>query len=228
MAVQRFMVSRRTFLEWEQEGEHGPRSSSEPPCGALRTSQEEMTVMIPFSSLRCDLEACLQLNAVTKQQEAVCGGFTEEASGLVSNALAGTQKTTFSRRGSSASVSTMSSANQHESTFTQSPDTTAESRTSVTTIAIRNIDHGLTIPGICDKLDEAGYAGTYDYVYTAFGKRKNVNCGVAYVNFVSAEVARAVWKSGRKTIDLGRSGSIARFGPARVQGKEAHIAMEQK
>mmetsp|Transcript_97403 Transcript_97403/g.223247 ORF Transcript_97403/g.223247 Transcript_97403/m.223247 type:complete len:251 (+) Transcript_97403:76-828(+) len=96
----------------------------------------------------------------------------------------------------------------------------------ITTITIHNIRHKLSVADIRQELDKGGFAGAYDYVFAPCSRGGHSNAGIVYVNFLTEEVARRCWKDGRKTLDLGKAGSRMRFGPSRVQGKEANQALE--
>mmetsp|Transcript_71970 Transcript_71970/g.191971 ORF Transcript_71970/g.191971 Transcript_71970/m.191971 type:complete len:216 (+) Transcript_71970:42-689(+) len=95
----------------------------------------------------------------------------------------------------------------------------------VTTITIHNIRHKMSEEDIRVALDEAGYAGTYDFVFTPTSRTGSYNSGVVHINFLTEEVALRCWKQGRHTINVGKPGSRMRFGPSRVQGRADNEAM---
>mmetsp|Transcript_33531 Transcript_33531/g.87199 ORF Transcript_33531/g.87199 Transcript_33531/m.87199 type:complete len:218 (+) Transcript_33531:45-698(+) len=95
---------------------------------------------------------------------------------------------------------------------------------TVTTVTLHNISHRVLVADIRNALDQAGYAGSYDYVFTPLSKKAKANAGVAYVNFVTAEIASHCIAHGRDTLNLAKAGTKLRCGPARVQGKAANEA----
>jgi len=60
-----------------------------------------------------------------------------------------------------------------------------------TTLMIRNIPNRTKSTRLLEKMDEAGFAGTYDYVYLPLDPQSWVNKGYAFVNFTTPAAARA-------------------------------------
>lgn len=101
----------------------------------------------------------------------------------------------------------------------------------VTTLMIRNIPNRYTQRELISELEDLGFAGTFDFLYSPLDKGTMSNVGYAFVNFKSHEYASKCieafhnyrFKRHRKT-----SGKVAAVSAAHLQGLEANLTHYEK
>eukprot|EP00434_Breviolum_minutum_P028720 symbB.v1.2.025411.t1/scaffold2462.1/size78695/4 len=101
----------------------------------------------------------------------------------------------------------------------------------VTTLMIRNIPNRYTQRELIAELEDLGFAGTFDFLYSPLDKGTMSNVGYAFVNFKTHEDASKCiaafhnyrFKRHRKT-----SGKVAAVSAAHLQGLEANLAHYEK
>ncbi|CAK9076917.1 unnamed protein product [Durusdinium trenchii] len=101
----------------------------------------------------------------------------------------------------------------------------------VTTLMIRNIPNRYTQRELIAELEDLGFAGTFDFLYSPLDKGTMSNVGYAFVNFKSHEYASKCieafhnyrFKRHRKT-----SGKVAAVSAAHLQGLKANLAHYEK
>jgi hypothetical protein len=102
-----------------------------------------------------------------------------------------------------------------------------KSEENVTTLAIRNLLYSVSLKAVLQALDEAGYAGLYDFVYVPRKCKDHKNLGFAFVNFVNADVAdqfAADWHRSR-WLGVSSARQPLNISAAEVQGREAYEKM---
>lgn len=97
-----------------------------------------------------------------------------------------------------------------------------EDREPQTTLAIRNLPYSLSQQDLMQALDDAGFAGLYDFVYLPHKFKEHRNVGFAFVNFIdgqSAERFMSEWQNTHRFAGMRKSVNIT---PASMQGREAN------
>jgi hypothetical protein len=94
-----------------------------------------------------------------------------------------------------------------------------------TTLMIRNIPNRAKSTRLLEKMDEAGFAGAYDYVYIPLDPQSWVNKGYAFVNFTEPAAARAFASivEGIPMESSTRSAKKMTASPAKLQGMHANL-----
>jgi len=99
------------------------------------------------------------------------------------------------------------------------------STVEVTTLIIRNVPRRYTSTAILIELETFVKSGDYNMVYLPLDNSRASNCGYAFVNFVSAEIAaRASQKMNGGHWHCVCSNKVIRIVPAHVQGLPAYLA----
>jgi len=94
-----------------------------------------------------------------------------------------------------------------------------------TTLMIRNIPNRAKAARLLEIIDEAGFAGAYDYVYMPLDMQTLVNKGYAFVNFTEPAAARsfAAVVEGLPMETGTRSSKRMVASPAKLQGVHANL-----
>lgn len=94
-----------------------------------------------------------------------------------------------------------------------------------TTLMIRNLPNRAKAMRLLEKMDEAGFAGAYDYVYIPLDPQSWVNKGYAFVNFTDPAAARAFASvvEGIPMENGTRSSKKMTASPAKLQGVTANL-----
>mmetsp|Transcript_49539 Transcript_49539/g.146357 ORF Transcript_49539/g.146357 Transcript_49539/m.146357 type:complete len:472 (+) Transcript_49539:64-1479(+) len=95
-----------------------------------------------------------------------------------------------------------------------------------TTLIIRNIQQEMTHAVLVQKLDQAGFKGSYDFVYVPVEFASEHGKGYAFVNLVSADEAlrlTAAWDR-KRPFGMPPQGPALHLEPASLQGLAANMA----
>lgn len=92
--------------------------------------------------------------------------------------------------GMASSTMAASDADSVVSISSGDEDHEARSGKPKTTMMLRNIPNSFTRAMLADKLDKAGFRGSYDFVYLPIDHSTNIGFGYAFVNFTSPNGAR--------------------------------------
>lgn len=108
----------------------------------------------------------------------------------------------------------------------QSPDLGGEDASEgVTTMMMRNLPNKYTQIMLREEIDNAGFAGAYDFMHLPIDPETNANRGYAFINFTSPAKARAFANAfeGRRLNRL-NSSKVVFVTHAALQGFEANYA----
>merc|ERR1712113_1234839 len=84
---------------------------------------------------------------------------------------------------------TLESEEQREAVASSGSSSSSSEDSHMTTVIVRNIPVEYTRQMFLDMLDNAGFAGRYDFVYMPRDFQRSFGLGYVFVNFVSAEDA---------------------------------------